>query len=306
MERRGLNIRKGFLRSSCRSSERCRCRWHRGLSRGSAGSNTGFARSSGQRSTARSPRDDPCSMASGIFRRSVASSRATRSCGGPATCCSTASPTSAPLRCSRSTARAPRRGPRPGPGMHRAGQPLRRPPAAGALALPRGLPGAVLHGAAAARLAVPGAAVRDRRPARPGQAVHLAAGRPGGLGQLDPPRGEGPQRRDDPLPGRRRPLDRALTEAAEFLGRNLRFSTTWVGLAAMTGRRSSRSSAGWCPTAATTSSSAPPSTFPKTRPSKARPLCWVRHFLEILEDQVRRIPTTATTTSSGATRTVVA
>ena len=47
MERRGLNIRKGFLKAVLADhSGPCRCRWRRGLSRASAGWNTGLSPSS--------------------------------------------------------------------------------------------------------------------------------------------------------------------------------------------------------------------------------------------------------------------
>src|SRR5579883_3263034 len=100
------------------------------------------------------------------------------------------------------------RGLEPGPGLPGAGEPFRGPSPAGALAVPRAVPGAVLHGAAPAYLAVPGTAFRHRRAAGPGEAVHLPAGRTGRFRQLDSPRGPDPQGRLAALPGRRRPMDR--------------------------------------------------------------------------------------------------
>jgi len=81
-----------------------------------------------------------------------------------------------------------------------------------------------------------------------------------------------------------------LTEPARFLGRTMRFSTTWVVLAAMTeapvvmvfcrmepdGRYHVDFRPGFC--------------IPKDVPEKGETPDWVRHFIQILEDQVRRYP----------------
>jgi phosphatidylinositol dimannoside acyltransferase len=82
-----------------------------------------------------------------------------------------------------------------------------------------------------------------------------------------------------------------LTETAQFLGRTMRFSTTWIVLAAMTeapvvivfcrmetdGRYHIEFR--------------PPFSVPKDAPEKGELAHWVHHFIEILEDQVRRYPT---------------
>ena len=56
------------------------------------------------------------------------------------------------------------------------------------------------------------------RPARTGQAVHLAPGRAGRLGQLDPPCSPDDQGRHAALPGRRCPLDRAAHRVGSVPG----------------------------------------------------------------------------------------
>jgi phosphatidylinositol dimannoside acyltransferase len=82
-----------------------------------------------------------------------------------------------------------------------------------------------------------------------------------------------------------------LTETAEFLGRPLRFSTTWVVLAALTeapvvmvfcrmeldGRYHMEFR--------------PAFHVPKDVPERGETAHWVRHFMEILEEQVRKHPT---------------
>jgi KDO2-lipid IV(A) lauroyltransferase len=81
-----------------------------------------------------------------------------------------------------------------------------------------------------------------------------------------------------------------LTESARFLGRTLRLSTTWVVLAAMTqapvvvvfcrmepdGRYHIEFRPAFC--------------IPADAPEKGESPHWVRHFIQMLEDQVRRYP----------------
>ena len=215
MERRGLNIRKGFLRlwlpmiralplpvasrfvsgigrMEYRFSHRLRGEFRQAVSRG--------------RSILGCQWDVPDGE--------PGAGGQSRACGGRATCCSTASPTTAPARCSPSTGRENLDA---AFGLGRGCIVLASH--FGAHLLPahwlfrEGLPGPVLHGASPAHLAVPVAALRDRGPAGPGQAVHLPPGRPGRLGQLDPPRRPHAQGRDAALPGRRCPMDRAAHRA---------------------------------------------------------------------------------------------
>jgi KDO2-lipid IV(A) lauroyltransferase len=81
-----------------------------------------------------------------------------------------------------------------------------------------------------------------------------------------------------------------LTEPARFLGRTRRFSTTWVVLAALTEapvimafcrmERDGRYHIEF----------RPPFYVPKDAPETGNAPHWVRYFIEILEDQVRRYP----------------
>jgi len=81
-----------------------------------------------------------------------------------------------------------------------------------------------------------------------------------------------------------------LTESARFLGRNLRLSTTWVTLAAMTEapvvmvfcrmERDGRYHIEFRPAFH----------VPKDAPENGKTPDCVRHFIEVLEDQVRRYP----------------
>ena len=234
MERRGLNIRKGFLKAVLPVFRALplpvASRFVSGIGR----LEYRLSASLGSRSTPQSRRDEPFSTETGTHGSQPRA-------GGES--CALAHPRL-----------AARRGPRPagfghvyrsgkrasgcrdgsGEGMHRAGKPLRGPPSAGALAAFAKLSGSVLHGATAAYFAVHVAAFSDGRAARAGQAVHLAAGGSGRLGQLDPACGAGDQGGAAALPGRRRALDWKADRDAQFLGRKMRFSTTWVVLAAMT------------------------------------------------------------------------
>ena len=128
------------------------------------------------------------------------------------------------------------RGDCPGQGLHGADQPLRGPHAAGALALPAGLSSAALHGAAPQRLAVHVPAVQTRK----GRSARTSCSS---------------RARESPTDSASSILRAArvlkagmllflagdvrwsgqMTEEAQFLGRTLRFSTTWVVLASMTG-----------------------------------------------------------------------
>jgi len=81
-----------------------------------------------------------------------------------------------------------------------------------------------------------------------------------------------------------------LTETASFLGRSMRFSTTWVVLAALTEapvvmvfcrmERDGRYHIEF----------RPPFQVPKDAPEQGQTAVWVRHFMEILEEQVRLHP----------------
>ncbi len=81
-----------------------------------------------------------------------------------------------------------------------------------------------------------------------------------------------------------------LTESAYFLGRNLRFSTTWVTLAAMTGAPVVMVFCRMEPDGRYHIEFRPAFHVPKDAPETGKTPDWVRHFIEILEEQVRRYP----------------
>ncbi len=83
--------------------------------------------------------------------------------------------------------RKPRRRVRAGSRLYRAGQPLRCASLARSLAVSRVVPRSLLHGTSPPHFPLPGSAFRYGRSARPGQALHLAAGSAGRFSQLDPP-----------------------------------------------------------------------------------------------------------------------
>ena len=144
MERRGLNIRKGFLKAVLpvfralplpmasrvvsgigRLEYRLSPSLRQIVRRGGCAGTNGARRETGTRV------------------RSAASLRATTCCGGRETCCWTGFPTNARSRCLPWRVKSIWMRRWAGEGMHRAGQPLRGPSAAGALALPGELSGSV-------------------------------------------------------------------------------------------------------------------------------------------------------------------
>ena len=237
MERRGLNIRKGVLKrilpfirwlplttaSGVLSGfGKLEYRLHRPL-------RTAFLEAVGK-AQARP------STATGTCRRSARSWPATRSSGGPATCSSTASPTSdADEMFSVSGREHLDAAHREGQGLHGPHQPLRRPHAAGPLAVPAELPAArsTWNGPATSRASCPrrftsdGPISQDKLfISRKGESTDAAssilrATRVLKAGMLLFLAG------DVRWSGQ-------MTEQADFLGRSLRFSTTWVVLASMT------------------------------------------------------------------------
>jgi phosphatidylinositol dimannoside acyltransferase len=82
-----------------------------------------------------------------------------------------------------------------------------------------------------------------------------------------------------------------LTETAEFLGRKMRFSTTWVVLAALTGAPVVMVFCRMEPDGRYHMEFRPAFHVPKDAPEGGQAAVWVRHFLERLEDQVREHPT---------------
>ena len=82
-----------------------------------------------------------------------------------------------------------------------------------------------------------------------------------------------------------------LTESARFLGRTTRFSTTWVVLAAMTEAPVVMVFCRMEPDGRYHIEFLPAFQVPKDAPENGETGRWVRHFLAILEDQVRRYPT---------------
>jgi phosphatidylinositol dimannoside acyltransferase len=81
-----------------------------------------------------------------------------------------------------------------------------------------------------------------------------------------------------------------LTEQARFLGRDMRFSTTWIVLAAMTSTPVVMVFCRMQPDGRYHIEFRPAFHVPKDAPEKGEAGRWVRHFIEILEDQVRRYP----------------
>jgi phosphatidylinositol dimannoside acyltransferase len=82
-----------------------------------------------------------------------------------------------------------------------------------------------------------------------------------------------------------------LTESAHFLGQNMRFSTTWIVLAAMTEAPVVMVFCRMEPDGRYHITFRPAFFIPKDAPEKGETAHWVRYFIEILEDQVRRYPT---------------
>jgi KDO2-lipid IV(A) lauroyltransferase len=81
-----------------------------------------------------------------------------------------------------------------------------------------------------------------------------------------------------------------LTESARFLGQSTRFSTTWVVLAAMTEAPVVMVFCRMQPDGRYHIEFLPAFQVPKDAPEKGKTGRWVGHFIEILEDQVRRYP----------------
>jgi KDO2-lipid IV(A) lauroyltransferase len=82
-----------------------------------------------------------------------------------------------------------------------------------------------------------------------------------------------------------------LTEVAEFMGRSLRFSTTWVVLAAMTGAPVVMVFCRMEPDGRYHIGFHPAFHVPKEAPERGETAVCAQHFLNILEEQVRRHPT---------------
>jgi KDO2-lipid IV(A) lauroyltransferase len=82
-----------------------------------------------------------------------------------------------------------------------------------------------------------------------------------------------------------------LTETAQFLGRSLRFSTTWAVLAALTEAPVVMVFCRMEPDGRYHIEFRPAFHVPKDAPERGQIAVWVRHFMEILEDQVRQHPT---------------
>ena len=90
-----------------------------------------------------------------------------------------------------------------------------------------------------------------------------------------------------------------MTEEARFLGRTLRFSTTWIMLAALS----------QAPVVIVYCRVGPdrryyidfhsPFYVPKDTQQQGQTSSWVQHFMDVLEQQIRFTPRTATTTCSG-------
>jgi lauroyl/myristoyl acyltransferase len=81
-----------------------------------------------------------------------------------------------------------------------------------------------------------------------------------------------------------------LTESARFLGRSLRFSTTWVVLAAMTEAPVVMVFCRMEPDGRYHIEFRPAFHVPKDALESGNTSIWLRQFIEILEDQVRRYP----------------
>ncbi len=82
-----------------------------------------------------------------------------------------------------------------------------------------------------------------------------------------------------------------LTETAQFLGRDMRFSTTWVVLAALTEAPVVMVFCRMEPDGRYHIEFRPAFHVPKDAPDQGQISVWVRQFMEILEDQVRQHPT---------------
>jgi phosphatidylinositol dimannoside acyltransferase len=82
-----------------------------------------------------------------------------------------------------------------------------------------------------------------------------------------------------------------LTEEAEFLGRSMRFSTTWVVLAAMTGAPVVMVFCRMEPDGRYHIEFRPAFHVPKEAPERGETAVWAQHFLRVLEEQVRKHPT---------------
>ncbi len=86
--------------------------------------------------------------------------------------------------------------------LYRSGQPLWCSSPPGPLAVSPELPSPLLHGTSPAYFALHVASFRVQRPARTGKALHLASRSAGRFGQLHPPRCQDSQSRDVALLGR--------------------------------------------------------------------------------------------------------
>ncbi len=82
-----------------------------------------------------------------------------------------------------------------------------------------------------------------------------------------------------------------LTETAQFLGKGMRFSTTWVVLAALTEAPVVMVFCRMEPDGRYHIEFRPAFQVPKDAPEGGQAAVWVRQFMEILEDQVRKYPT---------------
>jgi lauroyl/myristoyl acyltransferase len=82
-----------------------------------------------------------------------------------------------------------------------------------------------------------------------------------------------------------------MTDSARFLGRSMRFSTTWVVLAAMTGAPVVMVFCRMQPDGRYHMEFRPAFYVPKNAAEKGGAAQWVQTFIEVLEDQVRRYPT---------------
>jgi KDO2-lipid IV(A) lauroyltransferase len=81
-----------------------------------------------------------------------------------------------------------------------------------------------------------------------------------------------------------------LTESATFLGRTMRFSTTWIVLAALTEAPVIMVFCRMEPDGRYHIEFRPAFYVPKDTPETGDSPYWLRYFIEILEDQVRRYP----------------
>jgi phosphatidylinositol dimannoside acyltransferase len=81
-----------------------------------------------------------------------------------------------------------------------------------------------------------------------------------------------------------------MTDSARFLGRSMRFSTTWVVLAAMTEAPVVMVFCRMQPDGRYHMGFRPAFTVPKNAADKGKAAEWVERFIEVLEDQVRCYP----------------